>query len=180
MDHFKTVLPKLGVDTRKAEKEWIRLKSFVVSEPTLMTLPYHDLYDRLFDGESDPRDPLSYFNVLVLVLLINVIAMDTSICERIFSQLNRLQSKVRNRMGIKLLQMLMTINLLGKSWKADLSTIPCTEIIAIWREGMKTKRYENKMIWSNDALQAFAAVVEGDVAEFVAEGIPIATVTGIT
>ena len=176
LGHFKTVLSTLGVNVANTRKDWIRMKREVSKEPTLMSLPYHDLYDRLFDAESDRRDPISYFNVLVLVLLINVIAMDTSICERIFSRLNSLQSKVRNRMGIKLLQNLMTITMLGAAWKADLSSIPCKEIIEIWREGMKTRRYENKFLWSNAALEAYAAVVDGDVMDFVAAGIPVAHV----
>ena len=174
-EHFSDVLKTLNVDTDKSETDWARLKVHISEAPTLMSMPYQELYYRLFDSESDPRDPLQFYDVLVLVLLVQLIAMDTSICERIFSLLNRLQTKVRNRMGLKLLQMSMTIIMLGHEWKDDISSVPCAEIIAIWREGVKTKRYDAK-IWSQDAVVAFDAIVTADVVDLNEFGVEIPTV----
>ena len=78
-------------------------------------------------------------------------------------------------MGLKLLQMSMTIIMLGHEWKDDMSSVPCAEIIAIWRKGVKTKRYDAK-IWSQDAVVAFDAIVTADVVDLNEFGVEIPTV----
>ena len=74
---------------------------------TLRKLKYSELYERLFDQESDKESPTSLYNILLLAAIIGCMAIDTSICERGFSLMNMLKTAKRSRMGIPLLRMLM-------------------------------------------------------------------------
>ena len=66
-------------------REWVRLKRIVMINATLRKLKYSELYERLFDQESDKESPTSLYNILLLVAIIGCMAIDTSICERGFS-----------------------------------------------------------------------------------------------
>ena len=104
-----------------------RFKQEVQGETNLRKKKYDVLYESMFDLRSERNDPEDYFSFLVVVLIVHMIVPDTSFCETIFSIMNMLQNKVRNRMGIVLLQMLMTLRTLGKEWGKDISKVP-TEV----------------------------------------------------
>uniref|UniRef100_A0A7S0Q1D0 HAT C-terminal dimerisation domain-containing protein n=1 Tax=Coccolithus braarudii TaxID=221442 RepID=A0A7S0Q1D0_9EUKA len=106
----------------------------------------------MFDHNSEKKNALHYYNVLLLVAIVCCFAVDTSICERGFSLINMLKTAKRSRMGTKLLRMLMTICTLGAEWK-DPAKIPAEQIIDIWREESKGGRYENKLMWGLQGLR---------------------------
>ena len=118
---------------------------------TLRKLKYSELYERLFDQESDKESPTSLYNILLLAAIIGCMAIDTSICERGFSLMNMLKTAKRSRMGIPLLRMLMKICTLGEVWK-DPSQIPASDIVDLWREQASSGRFANSYIWGAEAL----------------------------
>ena len=136
------------------EREWLRLKRFVMRDDNLRALKYHELYQRLFDQFSDKSNPLHFYNVLLLAAVVQTIAIDTSMCERGFSVMNLLKTAKRSKMGTQLLRMLMTICFLGAEWK-DPSKIPVNEIIEEWRAQASRNRYEGP-IWTAAALEEAA------------------------
>ena len=133
------------------EREWMRLKSFVMRDDNLRSLKYQELYERLFDQFSEKSNSQHFYNVLLLAAIVQTIAVDTSICERGFSLMNNLKTARRSNMGDTLLRMLMTICSLGSEW-ADPSKIPVDEIIEEWRSGCQRNRYEGAM-WSRAGLE---------------------------
>ena len=104
----------------------------------------------MFDQFSVKTNHQHYYNVLLIVAIVHCFAIDTSICERGFSQMNLLKTARRSQMGSKLLRILMAICSLGAEWK-DPSKIPVQEIVDIWGSGSKRGRYDGK-IWKADAL----------------------------
>ena len=80
-------------------------------------MPYQALWTRMFDQFSEKKNPRHYYNVLLIVAIVQCIAIDTSICERGFSLMNMLKTARRSKMGTKLLRMLMVICELGADWK---------------------------------------------------------------
>ena len=86
LDHFKTILGYLGCECDKVMREWLRLKRKVMRDPTLKSLKYADLYERLFDQSSEKASSQDLYNILLLVLLVMTYAVDTSICERGFAR----------------------------------------------------------------------------------------------
>ena len=52
--------------------------------------------------EGIARNPLHFYNVLLLVAIVMCMAIDTSICERGFSLMNLLKTAKRSRMGNEL------------------------------------------------------------------------------
>ena len=125
-------------------------------EDTLISLSYRELYMRLFnqkgdkfmylaDGTvSDRLDDTSFYNILLLVVIIMSFAVDTSICERGFALMNNLKTARRSRMGNLLLRTLMTICDLGTEWHEP-SKIPVDAIIEEWRSQSAKGRYEAAM-----------------------------------
>ena len=169
LKHFEKPLLACDVDIERAAVDWIRMKTHIMSS-SLRTLKYDDMYEALFDHRSSPRDDDDFFDILMLVLCVHCIALDTSICERLFSLMNRLQTKVRNIMGILLLQMSMTICTLGKEWQHDSSKIPIDDILKVWRENKKKGRYEDKALWSIESLIAHEAIVEASIFDMQQDG----------
>jgi hypothetical protein len=149
--HYKTLFSYLGGDADKVQREWRRLKLKVSGDATLASLPYAELYERLYDHYSRKDDPHHFYNVLLLQAMIGCLAMDTSICERGFSLMNNLKTARRSSMGNELLRMLMTICSLGKEWR-DSSKIPVEAIVEEWRSQSKRGRYETAM-WAAAGLQ---------------------------
>ena len=80
---------------------------------------------------------------------------------RVFGAMNRLQGFTRNRMGYRLLSMLMTLCSLGKHWKGKPHTIPVAEIREIWEAASDKGRYTNKAMWATCAkeLEEYQAAV---------------------
>ena len=99
------------------EREWRRLKSFIMRDESLRSLKYHELYERLFDQFSEKANAQHFYNVLLVAAVVQIIAVDTSICERGFSLMNNLKTARRSTMGEALLRMLMTICSLGAEGK---------------------------------------------------------------
>ena len=74
-----------------------------------------DLFNHLRDKRSVKGKTDDFFHLLLLQLIVDCIAVDTSECERAFALMNRLQGFTRNRMGHFTLHLLMTLCSLGKS-----------------------------------------------------------------
>ena len=135
-------------------REWRRLKRFVMTTDTLMSLSFREMYERLYDHYSDKDNDTHYYNILLLAAIISCFAIDTSVCERGFSLMNNLKTARRSQMGNELLRILMTICSLGQAW-SDPSQIPVDRIVEVWREQSKKGRYESAM-WSAAGLDECA------------------------
>ena len=133
--HYKTLLGYFDVDPQDAKKQWTELRRCVASSPGLNLLPNEKMWERLYDKHSQRHDPNHYYCILILHLILRVVAMDTSCCERTFSLMNRLCDGKRSRMGVAILRTLMVICSLGRDagWK-DPAKIPAKEIIRLWKE----------------------------------------------
>lgn len=149
--HFETLYSYLGGNASKVPRQWKRLKLFVGREENLRNLSYTELYERLFDQYSVKADDQHYYDVLLLVAIVQCIAIDTSICERGFSCMNNLKTARRSQMSDELLRILMTINTLGAAWK-DPTTIPVDAIVDEWRSQSRRGRYEAAM-WREAGLE---------------------------
>ena len=128
--------------------EWKLLKKHVAKSTMLRCMEPQALFHDLRDKKSSRGKAGHFFNILLLQLIVECISVDTSECERAFALLNRLQGFTRNRMGYRLLSMLMTLCSLGKHWKGKPHTIPVAEIREIWEAASKKGRYTNKAIWA--------------------------------
>ena len=137
LKHYETLYGYLGGDATKAHEEWRRLKLFVSRSDVLSSLPYLELYQHLFNQKSnkflygddgtvkDTLDDQSFFNILLVVVIVMSYAVDTSVCERGFALMNNLKTAQRSRIRMRnlLLRILMTVCELGKDW-SDPSKIP--------------------------------------------------------
>ena len=135
----------LGLDPASARREWRRLKLFVGRDSTLASLSYSELYSRLFNQFSNKKEERHYWHILIVALVSQCIAMDTSICERGFSTMNLLKTARRATMSTELLRALMTVCELGKEWRKNPSSIPVEEIVNEWRSQSTRGRYEAAM-----------------------------------
>ena len=163
LKHYKTLFCYLGGDVARARQEWRRMKLFIARIDTLASLPYMELYHRLFDQKgnkfidladgtcSDKLDDQSFYNILLLLAIVLTYAVDTSICERGFALMNNLKTAKRSLMGNLLLRTLMTICQLGAEWH-DPTKIPVEEIAEEWRTQSTKGRYESAM-WREAGLQ---------------------------
>ena len=75
-------------------EQWHVLKMEIISSSGLMNLGFHELWARMLVKFSD-----EYPLVLRLVVIMLLIPMDTSECERIFSLLNDMKTSERNSLG---------------------------------------------------------------------------------
>jgi len=163
IDHYKTLLGYLGCDLAKAHREWRRLKLFVGRSPSLVSLSYLELYQRLFDQKGNKfvydrdgkltavLDESSFYNILLIIAVVMTFAVDTSVCERGFALMNNLKTARRSLMGNLLLRTLMTICSLGDEW-CDPTKIPVDEIVEEWRKQSQKGRYESAM-WREAGLE---------------------------
>jgi hypothetical protein len=99
---WKPLLQSMGVDIVLARSEFIAMKEHVSTRSNLSTSTFERLYTHLFNhaGDDSKRGTTavpSFFNALCLVMMAMTLAVDTSICERAFSLMNRLKSAKRNR-----------------------------------------------------------------------------------
>ena len=94
LEHYKTLYGYFSGDADKARREWRRLKLFVARADTLVSLPYSELYHRLFDQKgnkflykaddegkltvlTDKLDDASFYNILLLLSIIMTYAVWT-------------------------------------------------------------------------------------------------------
>lgn len=105
-------------------EQWHDLKIEIISSNGLMNLSFHDLWARMLVQFSD-----EYPLILRLVVIMLLIPMDTSECERIFSLLNDIKTSERNSLTQLKLRGLMIWHYLGKN-------IPCHDVpvMAILKE----------------------------------------------
>ena len=96
-DHFNALLGKNGCDVRSINKEWIRLKLFVL--PILQNNQkesYLEIWRRSFANTelmSDCKDVMHLFEILLVVPFINAIV------ERLFSHMNCVKTDFHNRLS---------------------------------------------------------------------------------
>ena len=69
-ESHSTLLGYLGCERSLVEREWLRLKSFIMRDDNLRALKYHELYERLFDQFSDKSNPQHFYNVLLLAAVV--------------------------------------------------------------------------------------------------------------
>ena len=150
VENYSTLLHHLGCNTNCVLDEWHRLKIKISREENLHSLPYTTLWERMFDQFSEKQNPQHFYNILLVVAIVHCFAIDTSICERGFSLMNKLKTAARSKMGNALLRMLMVISLLGAEWKHP-ANIPVCKIIDLWREESKKGRYEGEL-WASHML----------------------------
>mmetsp|Transcript_9875 Transcript_9875/g.20901 ORF Transcript_9875/g.20901 Transcript_9875/m.20901 type:complete len:235 (-) Transcript_9875:103-807(-) len=148
-EHIRTLLTHFTTLFDYTRREWKRLKFSVMRDESLRSLKYSELYQRLFDQFSEKDNSLHFYNVLLLAVIVQTIAVDTSTCERGFSLMNMLKSVRRSRMRPALLRILMCICSLGTDWQTG-QLVPVYEIIDEWRALSNRGRYEGKLL---EALQ---------------------------
>ena len=69
LKHCSTLFSYLGGDSDKALREWFRLKRYVMKNDTLSSLSYLELYQRLFDQNSDKDKEQHYYNIPLLIAM---------------------------------------------------------------------------------------------------------------
>ena len=117
LHHYRLLFAHLGGNAETAKAEWLELKR-EVADPNKVLSSYidsEDLFNHLRDKRSVKGKTDDFFHLLLLQLIVDCIAVDTSECERAFALMNRLQGFTRNRMGHFTLHLLMTLCSLGKS-----------------------------------------------------------------
>ena len=110
------------------------LKRAIARDPVKAGMKDRELWNRLYDHFSQRSDPGHYYHILMVHLIGNMIALDTSCCERTFSLMNRLTKFQRSKLGIEMLSTLVTLCELGRraGWD-DISKIPVEAIIKRWK-----------------------------------------------
>ena len=152
---WKPLLVMAHVDVDLIEAEFISMKQFIYNQPGLRMTKFQPLWEYMFNFKGDESrsklavDP-SFFNVLVLVLFSWTLAVDTSICERAFSLMNRLMNARRSRMSSNVLRMLMRICSRGHAWR-DAAEIPVLEILAKWKAS--ANHYASDQMFKKVALE---------------------------
>ena len=96
-DHFNALLGKNGCDVQRINKEWIRLKLFIL--PILQNNQeesYLEIWRRSFANTelmSDCKNVMHLFEIVLVVPFTNAIV------ERVFSRMNRVKTDFRNRLS---------------------------------------------------------------------------------
>jgi hypothetical protein len=134
LQHYETLLADLEVDPKTAKQQWTMLKRAIARDPVKAGMKDRELWNRLYDHFSQRSDPGHYYHILMVHLIGNMIALDTSCCERTFSLMNRLTKFQRSKLGIEMLSTLVTLCELGRraGWD-DISKIPVEAIIKRWK-----------------------------------------------
>jgi hypothetical protein len=173
LTHYKTLLEHLDVDVKEAKKQWISLKRDVASDPVKSGMSQSALFNRLYDHFSDRTDPGHYYHILMLHLIVSMIALDTSCCERTFSLMNRLSRFQRSKLGLAMLSTLVTICELGRSagW-TNISEIPVDAIIERW----KAKGCEKGQSRRLKKLFADGHVVDAEMEQAAGEFVTVSNV----
>jgi len=108
-EHFSYLRSMLSFDRREALFEWVRLK-FETRGAAFFSMSFTKFYEHLsrhFDNAH------GYPNVLVLARVVLMIVSDTSICERVYSSVNRTQTKARASLKLDTICDAVTIKSLG-------------------------------------------------------------------
>ena len=108
-EHFSYLRSMISFDQREALFEWVRLK-FETRRAAFFSMSFTKFYEHLsrhFDNA------LGYPNMLVLARAVLMIVSDTSICERVYSSVNRTQTKARASLNLDTICDALTIKSLG-------------------------------------------------------------------
>ena len=97
-------------------EQWDLLKSEINECSGLRSLKYHELWARMLTHFTDDF-PL----VLKLVVIVLLIPVDTSECERVFSLMNDLKTSERNSLGQDNLKHIML-------WHTVAKALPCQQV----------------------------------------------------
>ena len=129
---FKVPLADAGFQQRSLLREWKAFKRHAAQSKVLGAMQHRAFYHRMRDQYSMQCNAGHFYNVLVIELAVDTIAVDTSECERKFFLMNFIMSAIRNRMGEATLRDLMRIHTMKEGWLADPSLIPVDEILKRW------------------------------------------------
>ena len=99
LDHFEPLFD--GDFRQKVEEQWLRLKLFVCKRIPLSERHFHTLWPRMVTQD------LQFAKVMKIISIFMLLPMNTSICERGFSAMNRIKSDGRS---VMLSSTLMFIN----------------------------------------------------------------------
>lgn len=144
-----------------------------------MELPNHtplvDILVQKYERLTRSAPGVQESNILMLHLIVSMIAMDTSCCERTFSLMNRLSRFERSKLGLAMLSTLVTICELGRAagW-TDIAKIPVDAIIERW----KAKGCEKGQSRRLKKLFADGHVVEAEMERAV--GVTVSDVRVVT
>ena len=131
-----------NIDIAQVLREWTALKRMVLRERQLLSKRYIAFWlDMIRDYSGPERYPL----LLVVVLLVLLIAVDTSECERGFSLVNRLKTEERNRLLIAHLNDLACVCNhavpTGSSKVQAIKHFNPQPILDMWMDGSRKGRY---------------------------------------
>jgi len=135
-EHFQVPLDNAGFAATplKLQREWKTFKRMTATTRSFSAMGHRDFYDHMRDTNSEKINASHFFNVLLIELLLNIIVVDTSECERVFFLMNFIMSAIRNRMGEVTLRDLMRIHTMKEKWLADPSSIPVQQLVERWYE----------------------------------------------
>lgn len=127
LDHFSMPFAALGGNPSAVLGEWNQLCKMISRDEVLRTLPYEELYSRLF-----LHFQFNHINVLLLVALVQAAAMDAVLVEcgaaRLLSALRREHKANKGK---------MLLFLMGRAWQAirskgDASAICVHSLVNEW------------------------------------------------
>jgi hypothetical protein len=98
---------------------WRKLKFEMRSAP-FFSMPFNDLYEHLSEHYDNA---LGYPNLLILIRGVLMLVTNTSCCERVYSCVNRVQTKARASLRIDTIHKVLQIQALGPEVK-DFDPVP--------------------------------------------------------
>ena len=112
-EHFSYLACTESCDTAEALFEWKRLK-FEARAAAFFSMPFIGFYEHL---SKHYDNSLGYHNLLILVRAALMFVIDTSCCERVYSGVNRAQTKSRASLHIETIRKIFHIQALGPDVK---------------------------------------------------------------
>lgn len=113
-EHFSYLEPMSSFDLEEALFEWKRLK-FETRQSPFFSMGFTQFYEHLsqhFDSA------LGYPNVLILARICLVLVVETSCCERVYSGVNRIQTKARASLKLETVSDVLLTQELGPAVKS--------------------------------------------------------------
>ena len=98
----------------EALRQWRSLKRETRRLPFFKSCDYVQFWEHIAT-HYDTGGLTGYSEILILALVVLLIILDTSCCERSFALMNRIHTYLRNRLGVATLKNLMCICSLGPS-----------------------------------------------------------------
>jgi hypothetical protein len=110
--HFSGLDCMYNFNLDEAMRQWRSLKRETRRLPFFGSCDYVQFWEHIAT-HYDTGDLTGYSEILILALVILLIILDTSCCERSFALMNRIHTYLRNRLGVATLNNLMCICSLG-------------------------------------------------------------------